>query len=207
MSIAPSPPDLEIATFGEPAWDVARLFPAQGRWSEGDYFGLNGNSLVEFSDGVVEVLPTPTIAHQRTAAYLFKVILAFITPRDLGEVFFPPTRVRLRSGKYRAPDIVLLLAEHKGKASVQAIDGADLVVEVVSDDDRRRDLEVKRDEYALARIPEYWIVDPRDQIITVLALEGDAYAVHGEFAVGQAATSRLLPGFAVEVARALAPNP
>ena len=70
-----------------------------------------------------------------------------------------------------------------------------------------RDLEVKRLEYAQARIPEYWIVDPRDAKITVLTLDGDSYAVHGEFAPGEQATSRLLPGFTVAVTEALAAKP
>lgn len=38
--------------------------------------------------------------------------------------------------------------------------GADLAVEVVSEDDPGRDLITKRLEYAQAGIPEYWIVDP-----------------------------------------------
>jgi hypothetical protein len=33
----------------EPAWDIARLFPAQGEWSEEDYLELDTNRLVEFS--------------------------------------------------------------------------------------------------------------------------------------------------------------
>ena len=47
-------------------------------------------------------------------------------------------------------------------------------MEVVSsgDEDRRRDLKTKRDEYALAGIPEYWIVDPELDQITVLTLDG-----------------------------------
>ena len=33
-----------------PAWDIARLFPEQGAWSEQDYLELNTNQLVEFSN-------------------------------------------------------------------------------------------------------------------------------------------------------------
>ena len=75
-------------------------------------------------------------------------------------------------------------------------------MEVVSssDDDRSRDLETKREEYAQARIPEYWIVDPEVGQITVLTLDGETYVVHGEFKRGEQATSKLLPGFAVDVA-------
>ena len=54
--------------------------------------------------------------------------------------------------------------------------------------------------------PEYWIVDPELGRITVLALEEAAYVVHGEFARGMVATSRLLPGFKVDVTEALNPK-
>ena len=73
--------------------------------------------------------------------------------------------------------------------------------EVVSGDakDRRRDLVEKRADYARAQIPEYWIVDPREERITVLRLSGKRYVVHGEFAKGTTATSYLLPGFTADV--------
>ena len=64
----------------------------------------------------------------------------------------------------------------------------------------------KREEYVLAGIPEYWIVDPELGHITVLTLEGQAYVVHGEFKRGERATSKLLSGFAVDVTSALAPK-
>jgi Uma2 family endonuclease len=74
-------------------------------------------------------------------------------------------------------------------------------MEVVSDgtENRQRDLEIKREEYAQAGIAEYWIVDPQEQTVTVLTLGGTAYREHGVFQHGQQATSVLLPGFAVGV--------
>ena len=74
-------------------------------------------------------------------------------------------------------------------------------MEVVSEgeENRERDLVIKRREYAAAGIAEYWIIDPRDQRVTVLALDAGAYRVHGEFSPGRTATSVLLPGFEVEV--------
>ena len=74
-------------------------------------------------------------------------------------------------------------------------------MEVVSEgaENRKRDLETKRQEYAEAGISEYWIVDPQEQRITVLTLDGQTYRVHGEFVPGMQATSVLLPGFSVDV--------
>ena len=58
----------------------------------------------------------------------------------------------------------------------------------------------KRADYPEGGILEYWIVDPRDDTITVLTLKGDAYVEHGVFPRGATATSALLEGFTVDVA-------
>ena len=184
---------------GEPAWDVARLFPNQGTWSVGEYLALNSNHLVEFTDGHIEVLPTPTMRHQLIAKFLLLLLTDFVDRGGKGTTLMAPLRVRLWPDKFREPDLVVMLSAHKDRMGNEFWEGADLVVEVVSDDDRRRDLEVKRSEYARAGIPEYWIVDPQTGTITVLKLDGSSYAVHGAFGAGQHADSALLPGFGVAV--------
>ena len=184
---------------GEPAWDVAKLFPAQGTWSVQEYLDLNGNRLVEFSNGYIEVLTMPTTRHQLMAKLLLLLLTDFVDRPGRGRSLMAPLRVRLWPDKFREPDLVVMLAEHADRMRDEFWDGADLVMEVVSDDDRRRDLETKRFEYGRAGIPEYWIVDPQKGAITVLSLSGTTYAVHGEFARGQRATSVLLPGFSVAV--------
>jgi Uma2 family endonuclease len=188
----------------EPAWDIARLFPEQGFWSEQEYLELNGNRLVEFSHGRIEVLTMPTKSHQLIVAFLHAALAAFATAHDLGQALFAPYRVRLWHGKIREPDIIFVRREHAERMGEEYADGADLLMEMVSDDDRRRDLETKRFEYARAGIPEYWIVDPQAAQITVLRLNVDKYAVHGEFKAGQRATSALLGGFEVDVAAVFA---
>jgi Uma2 family endonuclease len=193
---------------GEPTWDVARLFPTQGNWSESEYFALDTNRLVEFSHGFVEILPMATFIHQEILKALFLALNAYVTAENLGVAFFMGVRVRLWPGKFREPDVLFMSTEHVGRITDQYWIGADLVMEVVSssDDDRRRDLTVKREEYAQAGIPEYWIVDPELGQITVLTLDGHSYVVHGEFKRGERATSKLLPGFAVDVTSALSPG-
>lgn len=182
----------------EPAWDVARLFPEQGHWSELEYLSLNGNRLVEFSHGWVEVLTMPTMAHQLMVLFLYEVLKSFVSPRQLGRVLVAPMRVRLWPGKIREPDVIFMLADHAARMGNEAWEGADLVMEVVSDDDRRRDIETKRFEYARAGIPEYWIVDPMLQQITVLRMDGDRYVVHSESKPGGRAASALLGGFELD---------
>ena len=77
--------------------------------------------------------------------------------------------------------------------------GADLTLEVVSVDKPERDLIDKRHDYAEGNVPEYWIVNPQAETITVLRLENGAYVEHGVFGQGEQATSVILPGFSVKV--------
>jgi len=186
----------------EPAWEIARLFPAQGMWSEQEYLVLtrDTNHLVEFSHGYVEVLPMPTRRHQKIVFFLSRILHNFLTDHALGTVLFAPLRVRLWEGKFRESDLVVMLAEHRDREHEEYFEGADLVIEVVSDDNPDRDRVIKRQEYAQAGIPEYWIVEPQTETITVLRLNADRYVEHGRFARGAVATSAVLEGLLVDVA-------
>jgi len=184
---------------GEPAWSIAELYPEQGGWDEDEYLWLPGNRLVEFDNGFIEVLPMPTTSHQAILPFLFRMLFEFAQPRVLGKVLMAGLPVRLWKGKFREPDLVFMLARHSDKIRERYWLGADLVMEIVSgtSKDRRRDLVTKRREYASARIPEYWIVDPQKREIAVLRLSQGKYAVHGKFGRGETATSHLLKGFEV----------
>lgn len=189
----------------EPTWAIAELFPLQGYWSEEDYLALDGNHLLELSDGFLEVLPMPTTSHQEIVALFYGMLLAFTANSDLGKVLFAPLPVRLWKGKIREPDVVFLFKKHYDRLGEKFWKGADLVMEVVSGGkaDRQRDLVKKRQDYAKAKIPEYWIIDPEEDRITVLRLVGKRYVVHGEFDKGETATSHLLEGFSVDVSAML----
>jgi Uma2 family endonuclease len=88
----------------------------------------------------------------------------------------------------RFPDLVVLRPEHLSltqRRLTLTLDMAppQLVVEIVSpgQENRDRDYIHKRNQYAARGIPEYWIIDPQLQIVTVLVLEGDFYREVGTF--------------------------
>ena len=76
------------------------------------------------------------------------------------------------------------------------------MIEIISpgQTNRERDLTAKREDYAQAGIPEYWIVDPQEKSVTVLSLEKATYVTHGRFPFGTTATSPQLPTFQINVA-------
>lgn len=189
-------------TYAQPAWEVALLFPAQGAWTEGEYLELNTNHLVEFSQGQLEVLPMPTRIHQMIVGYLYLLFRTFAN-REAGIVVLAPFRLRLWEGKYREPALLFLANKNDPRNQEAFWLGADLVIEVVSPDDPNRDLVDKRREYAQAGIPEYWIVNPQTESITVLQLRHGFYVEHGLFTRGDTATSATLAGIKVDVAAVL----
>jgi Uma2 family endonuclease len=192
--------DLELKLIQRAAGVELDLEPLQGLWTEAQYLMLTNqtNHLIEFTDGVIEVLPMPTDKHQMILRFVLLAFMSFVEPLG-GRVLFAPLRVQVRAGKYREPDILLVLDAQDPRRQDQFWLGADLVVEIVSPDRPRRDTQEKPIDYAEAGIPEYWIVNPLDEAITVLTLDGDAYSEHGTFRRGQSAASALLDGFAVRV--------
>src|SRR5688572_18691800 len=113
MSMATIPQSLPQPTITcpEPAWEVALLFPSQGDWTESDYLALDTNRLVELVDGKLEVLPMPSILHQRIVDYLHKVLQSFVLTHRLGEALFAPLPVRIREDTLREPDVIFVSRE------------------------------------------------------------------------------------------------
>ena len=179
---------------------VLSLAPLQGRWTAEQYLLLTDqtNRLIEFTDGYIEVLPMPTERHQAMLEFLFGALRDFVD-RIGGKARFAPLRLQIRADKFREPDILLVRDAHDPRRQNRYWYGADLVAEIVSPDHPERDQTEKRADYAEAGIPEYWIVSPERETITVLRLEVDAYVEHGVFRRGDTATSAMLHSFTVRV--------
>jgi len=190
----------------EPAWEIAELFPNQGFLSESDYLFLTdrSNRVAEFSDGRIEVLAMPTLEHQEIVLFLVNMLRTFVTPRKLGRAIMAPFRLKLAEGKFREPDVLFLLQSNLSKIADRFWDGADLVMEVVSEDDPARDLQTKRAEYAQAGVADYWIVDPRSRTITVSKLTNGRYDTFSEVSQQGLVQSSLLPGFTIDAGAAFA---
>ncbi|WP_445301235.1 MULTISPECIES: Uma2 family endonuclease [unclassified Microcoleus] len=100
----------------------------------------------------------------------------------------------------RYPDLVVLRPEHILLTATRLTITLDmpppqLVVEVVSPGrvGRDRDYISKRDQYAARGIPEYWIVDPQEQIVAVLRLESGQSLEVGVFQGEQGLVSPMFP--------------
>ncbi|MBA3311749.1 MAG: Uma2 family endonuclease [Planctomycetaceae bacterium] len=187
---------------GEPVYRVAELLPPQGEWSIDLFLRLNDDEgLLELVNGRLESPPVPTQRHQDVQEHLYEAIRNHARQRNASKTNSAGIRVRLPNGNIREPDVVFMRASNAHRRHNEYWEGADLVVEVVSSDDPKRDLVEKKAEYASAGIPEYWIADPRDKMLTIFTLDDGAteYREAGRYQEGETAKSLLLAGLTVDV--------
>jgi len=184
---------------GEPAWEAAYMLPLQGSWSEEDFLKFHTNRMAELVDGRLEILPLPTLKHQRILRWLLGM---FEGAAPVGSItLFAPLPTRLFPGTIREPDLLYIAPENAPGPEVDYPTHIDLALEIVSPgkDARQRDYEDKRADYARAGISEYWIVDPLENQVTVLVLQDSIYIDHGVFRIGDVASGLLLPALSIDV--------
>jgi len=87
---------------GEAHLEIAKLFPAQGDWSEEEYLQLDTNQLVELSDRNLELLPMPTELPPNNRPVIYMSTCGTSRgPINSRLTLAAPFRVRLWKGKMR----------------------------------------------------------------------------------------------------------
>ncbi len=175
--------------------------PAQGGWTYEDYAALpdDGNRY-EVIDGVLYLMPGPSSVHQSVLSWFVYYLMTHVQVRGLGRVFAAPLDLLLPDARPAQPDIMVVLAPKLHLITERGIEGPpDLVVEIASPGTRTHDRGAKLLAYARAGVPEYWLAEPSDQTVEVLALEAGAYRSLGVFTGAATLPSRVLPAFPVRV--------
>lgn len=129
----------------------------------------------EVWDGVLHVVPSPTVVHQRLARELERIISRVVEPLGF-EVFQNLDILDRTKGdlNYRQPDISVVTPADL-MPSNRGINGhAELVIEVRSPNDESYD---KLPFYAQCNIPEYWIAHPASRTVEVYVLIDGVYVL------------------------------
>ena len=158
---------------------------------------------MELDEGELYIMPRPRTGHQ----FLQLRVVGYVD-RYLDEFDDPPAQVlhdvivalSLENRILLAPDLVIILQSSSAVVTDRMVEGPpDIVMEVLSSD-RRRDLVRKRQLYAEAGVPEYWIFDPREDTATLLELRDGEYVERAVLTDADVLTTPLLPGLAIPLA-------
>jgi len=111
-------------------------------------------------------------------------------------VFIPPKLDQLGRFQCRVPDVVVF--KRRPKRYFQVGQPPELVIEILAT--RRGNVErtEKIDDYALAGIGEYWIINPIDKKIEIYQLQGPEYTLKETASTGSV-TPRDFPGVAIDL--------
>lgn len=152
--------------------------------------------------------PAPTPDHQWIMLELSVQLRRFVRERDLGVVLAAPVDLLIQREplRTRQPDILFMSAQRsgiRGRAQLRGLQfleiPPDLVVEVLSPSNTRRDIEDKLKDYQQIGVNECWLVSPEAETIEVMELStGDPQTV-GIFGVDGSLVSQVLGDFTLIV--------
>ena len=133
----------------------------------------------EVLDGMLIREPSPNVMHQRVAVRLLRTVDDYFHQVDPdGETFCAPLDVTLGEKTVVQPDLLYIASDQQDIVGERRIDGApQLVVEILSPSNPRKDRLQKLQIYQRAGVPHYWIVDPDQKTLECFALREGTYAL------------------------------
>ena len=139
------------------------------RWTLEELHSLpdDGNKY-EVVRGVLFVTPAPTWQHESILAALSAALSPYVVANGLGLVYHPRAVLRFEDSEVE-PDLMVRRPSREANVDWTTAPLPSLIVEVLSPSTRSRDRKEKRTLYGDARIQEYWVVDPEQKTVTVIA--------------------------------------
>ncbi|MEX2303628.1 MAG: Uma2 family endonuclease [Bryobacterales bacterium] len=155
----------------------------------------------EIVDGDLVVSPTPSDRHQEISTALASKLYPFVRRHNRGKFYGAPVHVVLAEHVNFEPDLCFLATGNLHRLQSPVIAGPpDLVIEIISESNRTHDTVVKFQNYERYGVAEYWLVDQREQYISVWSLEQGRYVSLGAFAAGRKLQTHVLSGLDLDPA-------
>ncbi len=185
---------------GIPASRV-RLIPTPGTATEKDVIAVHDrtNRLCELVDGVLveKVMGFDESIYTRLLA---GALLKYLERHDLGKLVDADGMVRLFPGLVRIADVAFISWKRfpkktRKRGEIPTV-APDLVVEVLSKGNTRREMKRKLDEYFRAGVLMVWYVDPKRRTVTVFTDRGHSILLEED---DQLEGGDILPGFTISI--------
>ena len=130
-----------------------------GPYRAADYWELPEGEPVELFLGNLVMSPSPNYLHQAISLLLSEFILQ-VARKSGGKGCAAPMDVELADHSIPQPDLMYVSKERRHIVKRHVEGPPDLVIEILSESNARRDRVDKLNLYAETGVAEYWIVDP-----------------------------------------------
>lgn len=189
--------------------DISQLDP-NGTYSYADYIKWQFQERIELLRGkIFPMSPAPSLRHQEVSAMIQGFFFIHFLSKEC-RLYSAPVDVRLyyRKKSEKAdkevftvvqPDICVVCDLTKLKDSQSCNGAPDLVVEILSPGNTKREMKDKFELYEEAGVREYWLVHPLDESVQIYVLnEAERYI--GLQPATEIARSSIFPELSVDLA-------
>ncbi len=153
----------------------------EGKFTYQDYLKLPEETGYQFEvlEGNLIKEPSPNVMHQRVSRRLQRILEDYFRESDpKGEIFNAPLDVTFSDITVVQPDLFYISSIHHKIIKENRIDGSpELVVEILSPYNPRKDRLQKMQIYRKAHIKHYWIVNPAERTLECYALRDGSYTL------------------------------
>ncbi len=180
----------------------------KGTYSYADYLLWQFSERVELIKGkIFKMSPAPSSSHQDISLNLTRIFdkvfykttcKMYVAPFDVRLVNFKESTSENKILSVVQPDLCVICDRSKIDAK-GCIGAPDLVVEILSTGNSKKEMDTKFDLYQENKILEYWIVDPLQKTILIYVLENERYIGLKPFLVDSKITSPTFPNLKVSV--------
>ncbi|MCS6794398.1 MAG: Uma2 family endonuclease [Raineya sp.] len=134
------------------------------------------NFIYELLNGTIVKRSAPNPLHQIVLLNLVRVFDNFIQRNKQGVLLIAPIDVILDEGNLVVPDLIFVQESRKNIITEKGIEGIpDLVVEILSPSTARYDRGEKMKLYKKHQVPEYWIIEPKMQVVEIYTYQNGDY--------------------------------
>ena len=176
-----------------------------GVYSYADYLLWKFQQRVELLKGKIFTMsPAPNTKHQRISMGLTRELLNFFKGKTC-QLFAAPFDVRLPQKSKKdeqiytvvQPDLCVICDPNKLDER-GCIGAPDLIIEILSPGNSKKEMKDKFELYQEAGVAEYWIVHPTEENILVFVLKDGKYSSLPPVVMGDMITSEVFSGLKID---------
>lgn len=159
---------------------------------------------MELINGEIHLLSSPSIGHQEILGRLYLIFNDYFKGKKC-RVFFAPFDVHFKKKEIKEPDVMqpdILVAcdiENNVTEKGRYMGTPALVIEILSDSTRSKDLIDKLNTYRLSGVQEYWVIDQKQESILVYRFENYEIENYKTYEKGSVAKSSVFNGLVTDV--------
>jgi Uma2 family endonuclease len=167
------------------------------RYTYADYLTWLDDTRRELIDGFIKLFPAPHFDHARVSKNIYKLLSFMETENCEYEVFYAPVSVVLSDIDVVEPDI--FICERGKLIDGRCIGAPVLIIEILSQFNKKNDLITKFQLYEKYGVQEYWIVNPKAKTVFAYTLQNNEYDDGEEYIIGETVTVKSLGNFTIDV--------